>query len=118
MFTAYARLSDGTPRTLEAAPDLAALWSDKEAVLWIDLEQPTEEEIRAVDAVIDLDNEALDDCLHGEQRPRVDEYENYIFLVVYGLLDVRFVSYWPVSPRFGCRAAAGTGVVRTFWVGG
>jgi magnesium transporter len=86
MFTAYARLSDGTPRTLEAAPDLAALWSDKEAVLWIDLEQPTEEEIRAVDAVIDLDNEALDDCLHGEQRPRVDEYENYIFLVVYGLL--------------------------------
>ena len=39
-----------------------------------------------MDAVIDLDNEALDDCLHGEQRPRVDEYENYIFLVVYGLL--------------------------------
>ena len=86
MFTVYARLSDGTPRTLEATPDLAALWSDKEAALWIDLEQPTEEEIRAVDAVIDLDSESLDDCLHGEQRPRVDEYENYIFLVVYGLL--------------------------------
>ncbi len=33
-------------------------------------------------------------------------------------LDVRFVSSWPVRPRFGCRAAAGTGVVRRFSVGG
>ena len=33
-------------------------------------------------------------------------------------LDVRFVSSWPVRPRFGCRGAAGTGVVRRFWVGG
>ena len=86
MFTAYARLADGTPRTLEAAPELAELLSEREAAVWIDLEQPSEEEIQAVDAVIDLDDEAWNDCLHGEQRPRVDEYENYIFLIVYGLL--------------------------------
>jgi len=86
MFTAYGRLADGKPRTLRAAPDLAGLWSDAEAVVWIDIEQPSEDEIRTVGALMDLDDEALDDCLHGEQRPRVDEYENCLFLVIYGLL--------------------------------
>ena len=86
MFTAYVRLSDGSQRTLDSTAELATVWADTEAVLWIDLEQPVEEEIRAVDAVLDLDDEVMDDCLHGEQRPRIDEYEKYIFLVVYGLL--------------------------------
>ncbi|NLS98115.1 MAG: hypothetical protein GXX96_38790 [Planctomycetaceae bacterium] len=32
-----------------------------------------------------------------------------------GYLDVRFVSSWPVRPRFGCKGAAGTEVVRRSW---
>ena len=85
MFTGYVRRADGTTRTLDSVTDLAEQWLDKEAAIWIDLEEPSEDEVRAVDAVIDLDDEAWEDCLHGEQRPRIDEYETYIFLVLYGL---------------------------------
>ncbi|OHB80248.1 MAG: hypothetical protein A2W31_03150 [Planctomycetes bacterium RBG_16_64_10] len=87
MLTTFMRRADGTARTIESAADLAAEWADPGAVVWIDMEDPTQEEVRAVDAVIDLDDEAWDDCLRGLQRPRIDEYENYLFLVVYGLLD-------------------------------
>ncbi|MBN2473471.1 MAG: magnesium transporter CorA family protein [Pirellulales bacterium] len=87
MITAYLRHADGTARVLSRPDELAAEWSDQQAVVWIDVEQPTEEEVRAVDAVIDLDDEAWDDCLRGRQRPRIDEYENYIFLLVYGLSE-------------------------------
>ena len=41
------------------------------------------EEVRAVGTAFELDAEALEDCVHGEQRPRVDEFECYVFLVLY-----------------------------------
>jgi len=87
MLTNLVRPGDGAAGTLQSAADLATEWEDREAVFWIDMENPTEEEVRNVDAMIDLDDEAWDDCLHGEQRPRIDEYEKYPFLVCYGLLD-------------------------------
>ncbi len=86
MLTAFVRHGNDTTKMFQAASDLAAEWSDPEAVLWLDLEQPTEDEVRAVDKVIDLDDEAWDDCLHGEQRPRIDEYDDYLFLVAYSLI--------------------------------
>ena len=86
MFTAHIRQADGTTQTLDSVADLTQQWSDKEATIWIDLEQPSEDEVRTVDAVVDLDDEAWEDCLHGEQRPRIDEYNGYVFIVLYGLL--------------------------------
>ena len=85
MFAAYVRHADGTTETLDSVAALAQQWSDKETAIWIDLEQPSDDEVRAVDAVMNLEAEAWEDCLHGEQRARVDEYEGYLFLVLYGL---------------------------------
>ena len=86
MFAAYLRLPDGTTQAFQSVADLTEHPPHEEAVMWMDLEQPSDDEVRAVNAVIDLDDEAWDDCLHGEQRPRIDEYENHVFLVLYGLL--------------------------------
>jgi magnesium transporter len=36
--------------------------------------------------LIDLDDDALEDCLGGEPHPRVTEYDNYLLLVVYGVI--------------------------------
>ena len=84
MFTAFARLSDNTVKQLESVEILADMWGNGQTVVWIDLEEPTEDELRALDQVIRVDEAALEDCLSGEQRPRIDEYDEYVFIVLYG----------------------------------
>ena len=84
MFTAFARLPDNTVRRLESVETLADVWETHDTVVWVDLEEPTEGEVRALDRIIRVDEAALEDCLHGEQRPRIDEYDDYVFVVLYG----------------------------------
>ncbi len=84
MFTGFARYADGRTERLTSAQDLARAWTADESQVWVDIEQPTEDDRRAVDAVIDVDDEAWEDCLHGEQHPRIDEFPDYAFLVLYG----------------------------------
>lgn len=88
MLSAYARFADGTSERCATVEALAAAWTRPNTVVWVDLENPTEEELRAIDAVIDVDDAALEDCLSGEQRPRIDEFDNYIFLVMYSAAGV------------------------------
>jgi magnesium transporter len=86
MLTGFARHPDGTIETLNQTDVLEAASTRQAHALWIDLEQPTENEVRAVGQAFNLDAEAVEDCLHGEQRPRIDEFDECIFLVLYGAL--------------------------------
>lgn len=88
MFVAYARMPDGETATFNSPDDLSSYWANDSTFLWIDLENPTEDEICKVDSVIQLDSEAWGDCRQGDQRARIDEYENYLFSIVYGLRGV------------------------------
>lgn len=85
MSIGFALLPDNESRRLTSLDAVAELWAREDIRLWIDLESPTDEDLRRLGAIAGLDEEALDDCLQGEQQPRVDEFEGYIFLVLYGL---------------------------------
>jgi len=86
MFTAFARFPDHRVERLESVEALADVWAKDETAVWVDLEEPTEDELRALDQVIRVDEAALEDCLRGEQRPRIDEYDDYAFVVLYGAI--------------------------------
>ena len=86
MLTGFIRKSDGEVETFDTTEALTAASTREGVSLWIDLEEPTEDEVHAVGRAFRLDAEALEDCLHGEQRPRIDEFEDCIFLVLYGAL--------------------------------
>ena len=86
MFTAFARFRDDSVQGLPSIDALADAWSRDDTVVWVDLEDPAEEELRALDRVIPVDEAALEDCVHGEQRPRIDEYDDYVFVVLYGAI--------------------------------
>ncbi len=88
MISGFARLSDGTVERIESVDDLAAAWAKEDAVVWVDYLQPTEPDLRALKDVLGLDEASLEDCLYGEQRPRIDEFDTYIFLVLYGLVGL------------------------------
>ena len=89
MFTAFAHLPERKPQIVDSVDALSELLTaQRETTVWVDLEQPDESHVSALRSLFALDEEPLDDCLHGEQRPRIDEYDGYLFLIVYGMIGV------------------------------
>ncbi|RMD61159.1 MAG: hypothetical protein D6824_08390, partial [Planctomycetota bacterium] len=56
-------------------------------MLWVDLEAPEPDEVRRIGERLGLHPDAIDDCLVGEQLPRLDEYGDHVFCICYGVAD-------------------------------
>jgi magnesium transporter len=54
---------------------------------WLDLTAPTTEDIEKLRELFGFHPLALEDTLHFGQRPKLDYYQDYIFLVFYGARD-------------------------------
>lgn len=87
MLTGLCRRPDGTIDSISAVEDVPRIAAQADAEVWLDLDQPTEDEVRAVGRAFDLDAEAVEDCLHGEQRPRIDEFDSYTFMVLHSAVS-------------------------------
>jgi len=53
-------------------------WGD---LTWVNIEKPTEQEIEYLAQNYPFHHLDLDDCLSRIQRPKIDEYKDYLFLV-------------------------------------
>ena len=51
---------------------------------WLDLQSPGEEELRQLHDIFDFHPLALEDSEHFRQRPKLDDYGDYVFVVFYG----------------------------------
>jgi magnesium transporter len=51
---------------------------------WIDLHAPTEEELGVIRDGFGFHELAVEDSEHFDQRPKVEDYDDFLFLVVYG----------------------------------
>src|SRR5271154_6498014 len=54
---------------------------------WLDLTAPTAEDIGKLRELFGFHPLALEDALHFGQRPKLDHYQDYVFLVFYGADD-------------------------------
>ena len=52
-------------------------------LLWIDVESPTHEEVRALMEEFDIHPIVADELLGPSLRPKVDHYENFIYLILH-----------------------------------
>jgi len=57
---------------------------DAGTFFWIDVEQPDADDFAVLRDVFDFHPLALEDSEHFGQRAKLDEYGDYVFLVVYG----------------------------------
>lgn len=64
---------------------LPGLLKDKHATLWVDLEAPTPEEIEILSGVFGFHPLAIEDCLAETHLPKVDDFGDYIFLILHGI---------------------------------
>lgn len=67
------------PRTLEETYKASRKLG---GVAWIGLYQPTKEELRSVAAEFDLHELAIEDAIQTHQRPKVERYDEMLFIVL------------------------------------
>jgi magnesium transporter len=73
---------------VETAQDLKALngvLEDPNCLVWVDSEAEPRETLEALAARFELHPVTLDDLINRNQRPKVEEFEQYIFLVIHAL---------------------------------
>jgi magnesium transporter len=89
MMQAFVQSYSSPVQSVQNLDDLAQAWSDPRAIAWIDFESPSQEELRRLDEILNVDDSALESCLSAEDhRPRVEEFSDHIFLLLYGVLSV------------------------------
>jgi magnesium transporter len=66
---------------------------DEGVQIWVDAEKPTDAENKMLlEGVFNFHPLAIEDCIAVSERPKVDDYENYIFMVIHGV-DYRHESH-------------------------
>src|SRR5438067_11033448 len=60
---------------------LPALIADKKRSFWVDLESPTSAEFELLHSVFHFHQLAVEDAMRPRQRPKIDEYDGYFFVV-------------------------------------
>ena len=60
--------------------------ADKGLILWVDLENPTDDEIKAIlEGVFQFHPLAIEDCVTPSSLPKIEDYEDYLFIVMHAV---------------------------------
>jgi magnesium transporter len=60
--------------------------ADKGLLLWVDLDNPTPEDIKAIlEGVFQFHPLAIEDCVQPNSLPKVEDYEDYLFIVTHAV---------------------------------
>jgi magnesium transporter len=74
---------DGTFCELHDLDNISDLLVDEKNLLWLDLDNPTAEELAIIGEEFGFHPLAIEDVAHPHQRPKVEEYEHFFFVVFY-----------------------------------
>jgi len=60
--------------------------ADKGLIVWVDLDDPTAEEIKTIlEGVFQFHPLAIEDCVTPSSLPKIEDYEDYLFLVTHAV---------------------------------
>lgn len=62
---------------------IAKLKLQKENIIWTDVADPTNEDFLSLAKEFGFHPLSIEDCIKGHQRPKIEEYTGYYFMVVY-----------------------------------
>jgi magnesium transporter len=106
----------GGAEDLDDMNDVSDAIERDDVLVWVDVLDPTEEDLACIQAEFNLHDLAIDDIRKSGQRPKLDTYTHHAFVVVYGpnnkdprdLPEVEIVlgKNWLITVRSRC--AAGT----------
>ena len=75
----------GTVQDVPRFEEALALRHAGERVVWVDVEAPSEADLESLRAEFGFHTLTLEDCLHAHQRPKMEVYDDHVFMVFYEL---------------------------------
>jgi len=81
----YARPGEHVVETTSEA-DIARFHKEGTGALWVDLEAPTDAERGILDRVFGFHRLAIENAVELSNHPRIDDYGDYLYLVVHGVV--------------------------------
>ena len=77
----------GIPKIQEnfTAADLPELLKDESAVIWVDMESPTEADEQVLIDVFRFHPLTVEDCRENRHYPKIEEFDSYIYFIVHGV---------------------------------
>ena len=77
----------GVPRIQEnfTVADLPELLKDEHAVIWVDMESPTEVDEQVLLDVFKFHPLTVEDCRENRHYPKIEEFDNYIYFIIHGV---------------------------------
>src|SRR5579872_6441110 len=84
---ARTRLYRGGKLVLEDFPpaDISDHLEEPEALVWLDLCEPDQADLRLITEEFGLHELAVEDAMAGHQRPKVDRYRTHLFVTIYAM---------------------------------
>lgn len=70
--------------TVEAAA-ISDLIQQKDQIVWVDLQNPRAEDLALLSEEFGFHPLAIEDAAHAHERPKIDSYDGYYFLIFYAL---------------------------------
>lgn len=85
MLRAYLYNPDGRIECQVASERFAEALKNPDALLWVDIEEPEDEDVELLLDVFGLHPLTVEDCIMPNHRPKLEEFDHYIFVVLQGL---------------------------------
>jgi magnesium transporter len=77
---------DGRVEELHIDPSTVSdLLAEPSTVVWLDVEDPTQQDMAMLGEEFGFHPLTLEDSIHPHQRPKIEQYETYFFMIAYGL---------------------------------
>jgi magnesium transporter len=92
MLSAFIKFGDGRTSTDTGEKTLAAAARDPKATFWLDMNNPSDEELALLDDVFGFHPLAIEDTIQYNQRPKIESYnhigdafkQGYFYMVIHG----------------------------------
>jgi magnesium transporter len=88
MIRILARHPGGKVESVTEASSLPALLQDPQTIVWVDAEGEPQERLEALSRLFQLHPVTLDDFINQNQRPKIEEFDHYLFLVIHALRGI------------------------------
>ncbi|MBI4004495.1 MAG: magnesium/cobalt transporter CorA [Candidatus Omnitrophica bacterium] len=85
MLRSYLAKPDGTIDCGLSREQMLRALTDDQGLLWVDIEGPEDIEVELLLEVFDLHPLTVEDCIMPNVRPKLEEFERYLFIVLQGL---------------------------------
>ena len=74
---------NGTCQVIDNIKDMEKQIKRKDALLWFNVEKPSEGDMSFLQDNLNFHPLAIEDCLTSIQRPKIDRYDDYLFIVLH-----------------------------------